>query len=324
MNKTNLLAELRTGLTNGVITEAELRELIIEAESAESGSIAAWLSRAFYYLGGGVVFLGLVFLAAEQWDELAIAGRIALTLGAGVGALVAGILSSGHPKLGAAGPAFLLLSALLLPLGLAVTWHELGENWLALSEQVKISAILTVIYIPLYGWFRQTLLGAAALVFATWLFFALTNWLAVDAWYLDANEFNAYRVMGIGLSYLLIGYWMAGSKNPFGWARVMNLGAAVILGAAFSIIAKESGQHIAWELFYPFLIYAFVHLSGLLQERSLLWISALALGAYLTRLTMEYFSDSLGWALSLVIIGFILMTIAYFTLRYSRRLDSPS
>lgn len=322
MNKNELLASLTEALDKGVIEPADVMRLVETPDQQTAGGVAAWLSRAFYYLGGGVVFLGLVFLVAEQWRDLATVGRIALTLGVGIGFLVSGVLLSGHARLGAAGPAFMLLSALLIPLGLFVTWDELGWNVESLTNQVKISALLAATYCAMYVLFRQTLLGIAALVFGTWFFFAITNWIAADAWYLHTEPFNAYRVMGMGFCYMFLGHWRTSTHHSFGWDQLLNIGACAVLWSGFELCGWKPEQNFVWELLYPVMVYGFVHLSGILRTRYLLWISALALGAYITRLTVQYFSDSLGWAFSLVVIGFLLMVVAYFTLRYSRRLGA--
>jgi len=56
-----------------------------------------------------------------------------------------------------------------------------------------------------------------------------------------------------------------------------------------------------------------------LKSRIFLIFGSLALGAYLTKITAEYFSDSLGWGFSLVVVGFLLMGVAYLAVRVNRR-----
>ncbi|MCF6263629.1 MAG: hypothetical protein L3J24_08620 [Xanthomonadales bacterium] len=66
-------------------------------------------------------------------------------------------------------------------------------------------------------------------------------------------------------------------------------------------------------------MFAIIFLSTHLRSKSLLIFGSLALGVYLTKITAQYFSDSLGWAFSLVIIGFMLMGVAYLAVRLNRR-----
>ncbi len=51
---------------------------------------------------------------------------------------------------------------------------------------------------------------------------------------------------------------------------------------------------------------------------ALLVFGSLFLGGYLAKITGEYFSDSLGWPLALVLVGFMLMGVGYLTFRLKR------
>jgi hypothetical protein len=146
--------------------------------------------------------------------------HIFVTLGSGVAAYVSGVLLSKDGRLGAAGPAFFLIAALVLPLGMAVTLDEAGLDPEELGLQNLISIVLMAAFLATYVLFR-------------------------------ANSV---------------------------------------------------------------LVYASVHV----KSKALLTFGSLFLGAYLVKITSEYFSDSLGWPLALVIAGLLLMAVGYVTLRLKR------
>ena len=66
-------------------------------------------------------------------------------------------------------------------------------------------------------------------------------------------------------------------------------------------------------------MFGVIFLSIHLQSKTFLVFGSLALGSYLTKITAEYFSDSLGWPFALVLVGLMLMGVAYLALQLKRR-----
>ncbi len=319
MRRTDLLDAIDRGLANGEISVNDLLERASRLQTNRKSAFADWVSRALYYLGGGVILLGIVVFTAERWDILSSGQRIVVTLGAGVLALSSGIALSRRDKWGAAGPALILVSVLMMPVGLLIAWDEWNWNPGRLVSQVQISLLLALTYAGPLVKLRKSVLGLATMIFSTWFFFALTNWLARDLGWVSAELFNTYRVMIVSSTVAAIGYTLVENRSWHGHP-MLNLGMAGIAVCGFVLFAWSTPHALLWKILFPVMIYAMVHLSAHCRSRSILWSAATALGAYLTYFTVEYFSDSLGWALSLVVIGVILMGIAYLTLRYSRTL----
>ena len=84
------------------------------------------------------------------------------------------------------------------------------------------------------------------------------------------------------------------------------------LGAALALGGWSPQQNIFWELIFPGLVFGIIFLSVYLKNKSFLVFGALYLMAYIIKITSEYFSQSLGWPLALVLAGFMLMGIGYF------------
>ena len=95
------------------------------------------------------------------------------------------------------------------------------------------------------------------------------------------------------------------------------------LGAGLALGEWKPHQNIFWESIYPGLIFGVIILSTQLKSKTFLIFGSLALGVYLTKITAEYFSDSLGWAFSLVVVGFLLMGVAYLAVRIKRQYITP-
>lgn len=322
MNKQELLQELSSRLASGDLTHSEVLKAI-GAEQTEpaisKARVGATLSTILYYIGGGVVFLGMIFLIAQEWNHFGTGMKIFVTLGSGIAAFIMGVLFSGQERLGAAGPAFFLVAAMLLPLGLLVTYDEAGINVARLTAQMQIGGILFAAYLGAYAVIRKNVLLTFSFIFGTWLFFALTDYMISGAPVIDDWSFMTYRVLFAGLAFMLLGYSFVGSeREPLtGWLYVF--GVVGFLGAGFALGEWKPNQNVFWEAVYPGLVFGIIFLSTYIKSRIFLIFGSIALGAYLTKITAEYFSDSLGWAFSLVLVGFFLMGVAYLAVRVNRR-----
>lgn len=322
MNKQELLQELSSRVASGDLTRNEVLEAL-GAEQPESAidksRVAAALSTILYYIGGGVVFLGMIFLIAQEWDHFGTGMKIFVTLGSGIAAFIMGVLFSGQERLGAAGPAFFLIAALLLPLGLLVTYDEAGIDVDRLTAQIQIGGILFAAYLSAYALMHKNVLLTFSFIFGTWLFFALTDYMISGAPMIDDWSFINYRILFAGLAFMLLGYSFVGSeREPLtGW--LYFFGVFGFLGAGLALGEWKPNQSAFWEAVYPGLVFGIIFLSTHIKSRIFLIFGSIALGAYLTKITAEYFSDSLGWAFSLVLVGFFLMGVAYLAVRVNRR-----
>ena len=66
-----------------------------------------------------------------------------------------------------------------------------------------------------------------------------------------------------------------------------------------------------WEILFPGIVFGVVFLSVYLKSKSFLVFGSIYLMAYILKLTKEYFADSMGWPLALVISGLLLIGIGY-------------
>ncbi len=326
MNKQDLLDQLVAKIQSGELSTAEIQQAIgtpVDTAKLEEES-SSRLSAVLYFIGGGVVFMGMIFLIAQEWQGFSSAMKIFVTLGSGLAAFIVGVLLTSQERLGAAGPAFFLIAALLLPGGLFVAYDEFGVNVDGILAQIQIAGILFTGYLAAYLLMRKNTLLTFTFIFASWLFMASMEFLVRSAPMLDNWRFYSYTILLLGLAYMLLAYSFANTERAAlsGW--LYSFGVIGFLSAALTLGGWKPSQNIFWEAVYPGLVFAIIFLSTHLKSKSLLIFGSLALGVYLTKITAQYFSDNLGWAFSLVIIGFLLMGVAYLAVRLNRRYVSSA
>jgi len=321
MDKETVLQELSALVDAGELTEADVLDAIGAPASAlatQPSGLGDKLAAILYFIGGAVVFFGMVFLIAQEWNHFGSGMRIFVTLGAGIAAFIVGVLFSQQNQLGAAGPAFFLISALLMPLGLFVSYDEAGIDFEGLRELMQISGILFAAYLGAYLLFRKNVLLVFAFLFGSWFFFITTDHMVGHAPTLDEWSFDNYRILFAGLALMLLAYSFIGTEREPLTSWLNAIGVCGFLGAGLALGEWKPNQNVFWEALYPGLVFGIIFLSTTIKSRIYLVFGAIALGAYLTKITAQYFADSLGWAFSLVLIGFALMGVAYIAIRVNR------
>ena len=90
MNKEDIIAGIKSLAAAGQINRSEVIAAYEEGSGVspaehESSTTLSRYSGILYYIGGGIVFLGLVFFISELWSSFNTFMRIFITLGTGIG-----------------------------------------------------------------------------------------------------------------------------------------------------------------------------------------------------------------------------------------------
>jgi uncharacterized membrane protein len=325
MNKEAFLESVAQAARENIATREEVLQAYEKGERTEVGEEASRrfdLSDILYYLGGGIVVLGIGIFIAQNWEELNVFTRIIATLGAGVAAYGIGAALSREERTTALGQAFHLIAGFVLPIGLFVTLHELGADTTTTGVISGIYAFLLVLYLLSHQVFRQTLFLLLSIIFGTLLFFAFTGWLASDTALFREDDFLSYRFLITGLTYVLLGYALVGKPEKALVRYLYVFGLLFFLGAALALGGYFPDHSIFWELVFPGLALGAIFLSLPLRSRTFLLLGSFFLIIYILKITAEYFADSFGWPLALVLAGFAMIGVGTLFVRLNRKYKS--
>ena len=262
-----------------------------------------------YYLGGGIVVIGIGIFLSQHWDELNSFTRILSTLGSGVLAYFLGVMFSREEARVTIGQAFHLIAAFVLPIGLFVTLDEMGADTSGFGAMSVIYAALFAVYVVSYRVFVKNLFAFFCVVFGTGLFWSVTSWLASGTAIFSEGDFASYQFLIIGLVYVLLGHAFVRNRLALLTQYLYSFGLVFFFGAALALGGYAPNQSIFWELIFPGLSLGSVFLSLPLRSRSFLIIGSLALVGYIFKITGEYFADSFGWPLALILAGFAMIAV---------------
>lgn len=318
MEKNKVLEWIKYLASQNSITKEELitsYEAGLGLKKDATASRHLSVSEVLYFIGGLIVFLGISILIYQHWSELNFFTRILATLGSAITAYIVGILFSKYEKLAMVGQAFYLISALVMPIGLYVLFDNLGFKIGDNATLSLISGILTVIYLGSFFIFRKIIFLIFGIGFSTWLFFSFTSFLIGSNPIATTFKLNEYRVLLTGITYMLLGYFFSNREEKGLSGRLYELGVFGFLGAAMALGGWKPNQNMIWELLFPGLVFGVIFLSVKLKAPGFLSFATLFLMAYILKITSEYFADSLGWPLTLVISGLLLIVTGFISLR---------
>lgn len=268
------------------------------------------VAEILYYIGGAIVFLGILILLWQNWSTLGFATKVLATLGSGIAAYFVGLIFSRNERTETLDVAFYLISALVTPIGLWIIFDNAGFDTSSYALQSLISGILLLTYLLSLFVLRKNIFALFSILFGTWLFFSLTGWMAGGA---SLNDFGLYMysVLVVGIAYILMGYSFSKSMRASLSGFLYNFGILGVLGSAFALGGWEPKQNVIWELIYPILVFGALFLSVHIKSSAFLTWGTLFLMAYILKITAEYFSTGLGWPLALVIAGLAMIGAGY-------------
>lgn len=338
MDKTTLLNDIQISAAEGSVTIEELVEayhlgtgavssgvIISQSEQPkEDPALKKHLSIGdiFYYLGGGIVFIGIAILISGSWDTLNSFTKILVTLGVAVIAYIIGVLLSQVEKYEGVAQACYLISALVAPVGLYVTLYLAGMD----HNSVGVQVIMTFILLGTYGTsaliYRKTIFLVFTILFGTWFFYALTSMIVGSNPVITYN-FYLYQTLLTGLSYVLLGYYLAGSDHREGLSKVLyGFGILGFLSSALALGGFFPHANYFWELIFPILVFGIIYLSVTIKSRAFLVWGTIFLMAYILKITGEYFSKGLSWPVALVIAGLLLIGVGYYSVYLGKRITN--
>lgn len=305
--------------TAGLISRQEAMSAFeSEPRALEESKHHLNISEIMYYIGGGIVFLGIFILLVQNWESFNSALRIIIALGSSIAAFVVAALLFKNEELKKVSQAFFLISSLLAPVGFFVVLNEMGVESPSLGLQTFVFTLLTCLWFAAFWIYRQTILLFFTIAFATAFFFTLVGFISQPL-LLYEQDIVQYRLLVIGLSYISLGYFLRSTAQSVLTGVLYGFGSLLFLGTALWLGGYSPDQNMFWELVYPLLVFGAIFLSVSLKSRALLTFGTVFLIAYIGKITGEYFSEGLGWPLALVLAGLLIMMVGYYAVRISRK-----
>jgi hypothetical protein len=322
LSNKELLNEISIRLKNNEITNSEILDAINYTNNSDNKTVNIntkkvpnfSVSRLLNIIGAFVVSIGIVIFIGQIWPDLGSFGKIFVTLGLGM--LFSGLgsmLLIQKPE-NIIGGVFHFIGGVLIPSGALVTLNELGGDNTSLWPVVITFLMIFLFYLSINYVHNHPILT----------FFSILNGTAMTYLFVAAlNEYNPvffestviYLTMIVGSVYLLLSNFFQNSPNIKLIKPLNFFGSLFFLLSAFSQIYSS----IVWQIIYLFLLVGCFYLSIYMKSREILLVSTLFLLSYVSFITGTYFATSLGWPVSLVILGFMFIALGYISISINKR-----
>ncbi len=319
MNNDELLSELSAKLRSGELRREDVLSRLklssAASKSAQEGSGSHFsVAKMLYVLGATIVAVGVLFFVSQIWEDIGSVGRIAVTLGLGL--LLTGVgsmLLKSKPG-DSIGSVFHCIGGVLIPGGAMVTLSELSVESASLWPVAITFGVIFAFYLVLNSVHKTPVLTFFSIANGTAFTYLVVESIIEGPAYTH-EDLYAYLTMAIGGSYLLLAHEFRKGWNSRLVGPLHFFGSTGILGAAYSQIFDS----IPWQMFYVFVVIGGLLLAVHKKSRSILVMSTLFLIGYVTYITSEYFADSIGWPISLVLLGFIFIGLGYASITINKK-----
>ena len=323
MDKEELLQELSVKISTGEISREEIATRFSFAPTTKTAVITEnskistpfSVTKMLYVLGAAIVVIGIIIFVSQIWDDIGSFGRIAVTLGLGLLIAAIGSMLLKQKPEDNIGPIFHFIGGMLIPGGAVVTLSELSVDgdWTIAITFAGIFAF----YLFLNAIHRHAILTFFAIANGTATIYLILNAIIGGPFkgFLGIKDIYQYTTMAIGASYLLLAHAFRGGWNKHLIGALYFLGITGFLGAAFSQVFDS----VPWQMLYFIIVIGGLVLSVYMRSRSILVMSTLFLIAHVSYITGEYFADSLGWPISLVILGFVFIGLGYVSISVNKK-----
>lgn len=321
MNKEELLQELSMKVTSGEISKDELFARInLNTTTSTSSSPVKHpstfsVTKMLYALGAAIVVIGIIIFFYQVWDNVGSFIRVLITLGLGLIITATGSYLLKTKPEDSIGSIFHGIGGLIIPGGALVTLSEMN-----LLDNAVWPVTITFCIIAVFYYLLNYVHKSVGLTFFTILHSTIFIYLFVAAItdgssYYDLGDIYAYLTMAIGISYLLLAQAFRVGWNKNLVSILCFFGTLAFLGAAFSRVF-DSGL---WQMLYFIILIGGFYLSIYIRSREILALSAIFLIVHLSYITGKYFADSLGWPISLVILGFVFIGLGYASIAINKK-----
>lgn len=320
MNKQELLTLIQQELANKNISKNDLLEIAYQ-EKKETGE-SKNLINVLYTIGAIIAVTGITILIGQHWDDIGMFGRLVVTLGISLATYVAAYVLE-KPEQKRLSQVVFVISAILAPVGSWVLLREANIDF-TIQYQTIAAIALTLVYGTALFVTRKHILVLITLGFATWAYFTkILDMFDVNNYYGDFyDDVLKWAVILLGISYMCIAYGYRSVLKTIESDEIKeknSMQSIIYNFGAFGILLGGISVGGAFDALYVAIIFAAFYGAVYLRSKIMLLLGAIFLVSHIIKITSKYFVDTVGWPVSLIAIGFMIIGVGYGTFWVGRK-----
>ncbi len=271
-------------------------------------------TKMLYVLGALIVVIGIIIFFYQIWEDIGSPIRIFTTLGLGfIITALGSILIKSKPQ-ESIGLVFHFMGGMLIPGGALVMLSELNivqDTAWPIAITFGVISLFYILINYVHKNFVLTLFTIANMT--TFAYFTVAA--ILDGSYYSNDTIYQYFFMIIGVSYLLLAHTFRSGWNTKIVGLLCFFGSIALFGAGFIRVMDSE----TWHILYFVLIFCGFYLSIFIKSHAVLTMSTIFLIFHMSYITGEYFADSIGWPVSLVVLGLVFIGLGYISINISKK-----
>jgi hypothetical protein len=332
MTKFEILEILKNGLKENIINADDLNSVVRLSNLSHSGDSHPQIKKPlnfgkiFSLIGGLIIFLGLSSLVGQYWREMNSFLRIGSTLGIGLLLFSVASYIMLKTKQRFTGLALHLIPPILIAFGANILLFEviLGQNS-SLANNILGNAIIYFFIFGLYS-AADYFLSSKLFSFVSWITGTVTYW-SIVFFFIQTLNISTYILyenkvfVVFGLIYSLVTLYALYLNNYNTSKKTFNdiilfMTAGYTLANIFWFLSDK----LILESLFSLVLFYSTYISIRINKLAILVSSILGIIIYLTYLSSRYFSNTLGWPVSLIIIGLTFVGSGFLFINLKKKL----
>lgn len=271
-------------------------------------------SKILTWFGAGIVVLGFLVLIGLGWEKFSPALKIAISFGGAVGLIWAGIYYDDGAARRSAALALYVAGSLLLPIGVLILLLQLF-----ILRELAVIMIPAVVAAISYGLLlRYTKFNvfvvfcylAVSVVYATLVAYLLPKIGLLDGSTMALLSQYAAVLWAYATIVAVRPLCIDAYRKSAGWLYFFGLFGFFSCSLFWFEPYGAQVNTVIWNIIYPIAAAAIMYASIRLQSKLFLIIGSLALTAYVLKITAQYFAETIGWPIAMIIFGLLVIGIA--------------
>ncbi len=307
-HKEDALSQILSIAKHNEITLKELEQAFKTINQANNVSGTSILQKLFSYLGGIFLFAGVATFIGMHWEDMNLAGHLIVTLGAGFVAFIMALTCLSKERFIHAATPLFLIAALLESTGIGIMLDAFSTSKNIHHGAIFISVVMLIQHGVTFFVKKRTVLAFISIGYLFLLYLTLMDMVDVDGDIMSTT---------LGGAMLFISYSLSNSRHVALSPFTYFFGSIGFLAGSFEIMEGS-----IFEPVYLGVTALLIYLSTAIRSRTLLFVSCTAMLCYIGYYTVEHFKDSLGWVLSLILIGLIMLGMGSFAFKLDRKMQA--
>ncbi len=329
MNKQELISTLSAYVKSGVISKEEVLSACeigqtVSTTNPESvlfeGKKSFSATNILYVIGTLILLIGIGTLLFRFWSDLSSLVRIVLTLGIGVAAYMSGIILRSDTKTAGIAAVTQAISGVLLPIGIFITINEIGIQHIDISWIAAVAVILALFYIVSFLLFRSVMFSFFSIAFSTWALYSGIEYVLVQSSSEITSDIYKYLTLAVGAAYLFFSSSIKHTTYKALGSFLDTFGSLAVFGAVLVLSDYKPHQSFLWEIIGILMLCGGLYLASVTQNRRILKVTSLFIFIFIAKFTGEYFADSFGWPIALIIGGLALIGVGFGLVNFNKRI----